>query len=80
MSPSKTSLVAQMQILEVCKAIYEAVSAAGPAGCPAGTVYAALMQHGCTLEQYERLEALCLRSGILTKKGDLLFAVAKENV
>jgi hypothetical protein len=61
-------------LLQVVLAVREAVAAAAPLGCPAGTVYAALMAQGCTIQQYEQIEALMLRTGAMTKKGDLLFA------
>lgn len=64
-------------LLQVTHAIYEAC-AAKPEGLPAGTVYALLMAQGCTLAQYEQIEALMLRSGVITKKGDLLFAAVRS--
>jgi len=65
-------------LLQVVLAVREAVAAAGALGCPAGTVYAALMAQGCTIQQYEQIEALMLRTGAITKKGDLLFVTTKE--
>lgn len=61
-------------LIEAVSAVYEAVVAAGPMGAPAGVVYAALMQQGCTLEQYEQIEGILIRSGLLMKKNDLLTA------
>ncbi len=61
-------------LLQVIRAVVDAVAASGSAGCPAGTVYAALMTQGCTLEQYEQIEGMMIRVGAVTKRGDLLFA------
>lgn len=53
--------------------IVEAVAAAGPLGCPGGTLYAALMTHGCSLEQYEQFMGTLVRAGKLVKRGELYF-------
>lgn len=55
-------------------AIIDAVKAAGPIGAPGGVLYAALMAHGCTLEQFEKLMGALVRHGALKRKGDLYFA------
>ena len=52
-------------------AITEAVKAAGPMGAPGGVIYAALMAQGCTLAQYESIMSAMVRSGNLTRHGDL---------
>lgn len=74
MKTVKEQLEAQKALLQVIRAVQEAVAAAGPGGVPAGVVYAALMTQGCTLHAYEEIEALMIRVGALRKKGDLLFA------
>jgi hypothetical protein len=56
-------------------AIYETVAATGNAGAPAGVVFAALQTQGCKLSQYQSLETSLLDLGLITKQGDLLFAV-----
>lgn len=55
-------------------AIIEAIDSAGPAGAPSGTVYAGLMAHGCTLEQYEQITDGLVKGGMLTRTGHLLHA------
>jgi len=59
----------------ICDAVIESVKVAGPLGAPAGTLYAALMTHGATLEQFESLMAGLVKIGKLTKQGHLYFAV-----
>jgi hypothetical protein len=58
----------------ICDAVIESVKVAGPLGAPAGTLYAALMTHGATLEQFESLMAGLVKIGKLTKQGHLYFA------
>ena len=55
----------------IADAILEAVKAAGPVGAPGGVIYATLMANGCTLAQYESIMSAMVRSGILTRHGDL---------
>lgn len=58
-------------------AIIEAIDTAGPAGAPSGTVYAGLVAHGCTLEQYEQITDGLVKAGMLTRTGHLLHATDK---
>jgi hypothetical protein len=55
----------------IADAIVEAIKAAGPMGAPGGVIYAALMASGCTLTQYESFMGAMVRTGILTRHGDL---------
>ncbi len=62
------------EIIETVKsAIVESVQAAGPLGCPGGSLYAALMSYGCTLETFERFMALLIKERKLEKRGQLYF-------
>jgi hypothetical protein len=54
--------------------IVDSVRVAGSMGAPGGTLYAALMAHGCTLEQFESLMGALVRAGKLQKRGQLYFA------
>jgi hypothetical protein len=54
-------------------AVIESVAAAGPLGCPGGILYAALMAHGCTLEQFEKLMDALVAIKQLVKRGELYF-------
>lgn len=54
-----------------CTAILEAVAAAGDHGAPAGVLYAALMQFGCTLNQFQSITDALVHTGKLTRDGDL---------
>jgi hypothetical protein len=58
-------------IRAVCDAIVDAVQAAGPLGAPGGVIYAALMAHGVSLDQYNQLMSGLVRVGKLTRDGDL---------
>lgn len=57
----------------VCDAIIEAVRAAGPLGAPAGHIYAALMQHGFTFEQFATIMGTLVRVGQLRRSGECYF-------
>ena len=59
--------------VDIIRAIYETVTASKD-GVPAGVLYAQLMTAGCTLRQYEQIEGMLIRSGMVTKKGDVLHA------
>lgn len=54
-------------------AIIESVSAAGAMGCPGGTLYAALMSQGCSLERFEMIMGALVNVGKLEKRGQLYF-------
>lgn len=67
----------QAQALKlIVESIIEAVAAAGSLGAPGGVIYAALMQYGCSLNQYESIMSALVRAGKLRKQGDLYFTVA----
>jgi hypothetical protein len=61
----------------ICDGVIDSVKAAGALGAPAGTLYAALMAYGCTLEQFERIMGVLVSIGKLQKRGDLYFAKAE---
>lgn len=54
----------------VCDAIIEAVSVAGPAGAPGGVLYAAMMQYGCTLENFNGIMSGLVGAGMLCRVGE----------
>lgn len=62
-------------LLKIADAIIEAIRAAGPLGCPAGVLYAALMPHGCSLAQFESIMAGLIAAGKVADKGGCYFAV-----
>jgi hypothetical protein len=61
---------------EVLSALVETVREAGSMGAPGGLMYAALMGHGCSLEQFETLMSVLVRLGKVSKRGDCYFPVA----
>jgi len=54
----------------ICDAIIETVKATGPLGAPGGLLYAALMAHGCTLEQFQNLMNGLVAAKMLTKRSE----------
>ena len=56
--------------IEIVRAVAETIREAKRV--PAGTLYASLMTQGCTLQQYEQIEGLLLRSGVVRKANDEL--------
>lgn len=66
--PQKAEILRTVRSLLV-----EAVRAGGPQGTPGGTLYAALMTAGATLEQYETIMTGLVRAGKLRKSGELYF-------
>lgn len=59
----------------ILDAVVESVSEAGELGAPGGVVYAALMAHGVTLQQYEGIMGALVRAGRLRRSGELYFVV-----
>lgn len=46
---------------------------AGPFGVPGGVLYAALMQHGCSLSTYEMVMDALVREGKVVRRGQCYF-------
>ena len=72
-NPTKAEIAS---VLAAANAVVGAIKEAGPMGAPAGLIYAALMAQGVTLTQYQGLERLLIRTGLVTKRGDVLYAKA----
>jgi hypothetical protein len=53
----------------LASSIVAAVEGAGPCGVAGGTIFAALSQHGCTLEHFEVLMDAMVDVGRLEKAG-----------
>jgi len=70
-----TSTQTTNALKEICDALIAVVASSGKLGTPGGTLYAALMTHGCTLEQFEQVMSALVAARKLTKRGDLYFAV-----
>lgn len=58
----------------VCDAVLSAVEAAGSAGAPGGVLYAALMGQGCTMNQFQGIIGILVKSGRVRQCGDLYVA------
>ena len=64
---TSTEIKAALGILD---AVAQTIREVGSA--PAGTVYAALMAHGCSLAQFEQIIGILCRARIITRSGDML--------
>lgn len=54
----------------VGKALLDTIAETAPLGAPSGPMYAALMEHGCTLNQYQSMTQSMLRNGLVTTEED----------
>ena len=61
-------------IMMLLSAIVDSVKMAGDHGAPGGVLYAALMAHGITLDQFESLMSALVSAGKMTRKGHLYFS------
>jgi len=62
-------------IMAIVDAVVGVVRDAGPNGCPEGPLYAALMAHGCSLDQFQSLIGLIEKAGKIRREGHVLYAV-----
>lgn len=61
-------------LLIVIKSLLDTIkNHAGTLGIPAGDLYVACMAHGCTLAQFQEIEAVILGTELVYKRGDLYF-------
>lgn len=60
-------------IKALCDAIVSAVDVAGPSGASGSILYTALMQHGCTLDQFQQITGGMVGAGLLCKVGECYF-------
>ena len=57
-------------IAALINAMAECIQTAG--SIPSGHLYAAMMSHGCSLQNYEYLLRILVDSGRVIKRGDML--------
>lgn len=57
----------------VSVAVASAVDAAGSAGAPSGVLYAAMLAHGCTLEQFKAIMSALEGAGVVCAVGERYF-------
>ena len=67
---SEMSKIRAQAVIEIVRSVAETIREAKRV--PAGTIYAALMTQGCTMQQYDQIEGLLLRSGVVRKANDEL--------
>jgi hypothetical protein len=46
-----------------------------PTGAPAGVMYAAMMAHGCSLDQFNQLTGALVTAGKIRRSGDCFYPV-----
>ncbi len=60
-------------LIAIVSAITDTIKEAGEFGAPGGIMHAALMAHGCTLNQFNSLMAILVNSGRVEKRGECYF-------
>ena len=68
-----TKADAQRATLAICTAIIETVKEVEPDGASGGSIYLALMEHGCTLAQFEQIMGALVEAGKLRQEGHLYY-------
>ena len=63
-------------LLKIAVLVTETVRESGPMGAPGGTIYAALMTIGISLEQYEQIMSALLATGLVRRQGECYFATS----
>jgi hypothetical protein len=78
MSNNKKSVSAQNAInaIEVIKTAYSIAAASGKVGIPSGHLYARLMENFTSLEQYESMVALMVKTKLLSRGDNHLLIAA----
>lgn len=69
----------QMAALQIAKAVIDSIRETGERGLPGGTIYAALMTHGCTMEQFETLMRSIVDTGLISRDGNHLYRYVGPN-
>jgi len=55
------------KLVDIANAVIDSVKMSGKTGMPGGTLYAALMPVGCTLEQFDQFMSMLVASGRIEK-------------
>ena len=75
-STAKTQVYALMSVIDT---VIEAINETGTEGIPGGTLYAMLMQHGCSLSQYEMIMGIIVDAGRASKRGHVYYSTKEES-
>ncbi len=67
------SLSQTLALRALCDAVVSAVDAGGNEGASGGILYTAMMQDGCTMEQFQALMSGMIGAGLLCKVGERYF-------
>lgn len=71
MSTNTLNQQGKITLANITLAVLEAIQESAPVGAPGGIIYAALMQQGATLNQYNSLMGCLVRSGHITQEMDV---------
>ncbi len=66
-------------LILIVSAITDTIKEAGEFGAPGGVMYAALMAHGCSLNQFESIMGALVRMNRVEKRGECYFLKGGAN-
>ncbi len=66
-------------LILIVSAITDTIKEAGEFGAPGGVMYADLMAHGCSLNQFESIMSTLVRLGRIEKRGECYFLKGGAN-
>lgn len=72
MNETTTEMIA---LIKIMTALTAAVKEAGEQGAPSGPMYAAVMTHGVSLEQYQRMMGVLVNAGILRLSNHVYYYI-----
>lgn len=72
-----TSVELVMLVIELVSTIIASIKEAGTQGVPSGHLYAKLMTAGCPLHVYEKIESKIISTGVVEKRGDVLYYIGQ---
>lgn len=71
------SVEAQKLLIRIAEAVVSAIRQAGPAGAPAGLLYAPMSAQGCTLQAFEQIMQGLVQAGAVARTSDGRYVAAQ---